>query len=686
MNPGDNHSSSADLESCENEPIRIPDAVQPYGCVLVIAPDTRTILRVSANSRNYPGLELSTPIGHSLDEILPAGIVSLVDEASQRPESHPPSRRDLDLPGRDGTEHPAMASCYRSGNHLVLEFETFSRQAETSASVFRALEQRLFELRHITGSMEILQYTVNEVSAWTGYEHVMAYRFDKDWHGEVIAEHLDGHWDSFLGHHFPASDIPAQARALYALNPMRHTPDVDYIPAPLEPETDEKLDMTWSAYRSISPIHREYMRNMGVRSSLSLSLMVDGQLWGMILCHHATPHHVSPRVRSYLQMMAQVVGDALQVALQRETEQEAEAITADIQAVLAQLDDANHSLLSSLKQRHELLDAFNADALLVRLHGQNIALGRSAPADTMHLVEQAVADEARDFPVHSDCISNRIPALSDPEHRDWLGGFLYARLARDRDDALLFLRAERARQETWAGQPEQPHSVDHDNGLPRVHPRRSFESWQKEILGCSLAWSEGHRIAAERLMSGLARHLAGEVERLLSHRANHDALTQLPNRSLLDDRLRQVFRRAERTREHLAMLFLDLDGFKPVNDYYGHEMGDRILQAVAQRFSDVVRDADTVARIGGDEFVILLEGFRDWDSARHDGAACAERLVTELEALRFEHEDIHLSCSVGIAIHPGDGDAPEALLRAADQAMYSIKRKPDQRYAFSSTV
>ena len=684
MTAREESSSNVDLSTCESDPIQIPDAVQPHGCVLVADPDTRLILRASTNIQNYPGLELSAPVGCVLDDVLPAAIVNLLADPGELEESHPPHRSDLVLRGKDGNDHPAMISCYRSGPHLVLEVETAPSESQTSASIFRSLEDCLFELHNITPSMDILQYTVNDVAARTGYEHVMAYRFDKDWNGEVIAEYKDGPQESFLGHCFPASDIPAQARALYAINPIRHTPDADYSPVPLEPVTGSTLDMTWSAYRSISPVHREYMRNMGVRSSLSLSLMIDGRLWGMILCHHSSAHHVSPMMRSYLQIMAQVVGDALRVAIQRETEQHAEAIFRQIQTVLKQLDYDNRGLLSALEQQHELIDAFDAEALLVRLHGQKIAIGRSAPSGVMSLVEQEVAEEAKEFPVYSDCIGERIPVLNDPQQRDWLGGFLYARLASGRDDALLFLREERVRNETWAGDPDNPHTVSHDAELPRIHPRRSFDAWKKEVMGCSLPWSEGHRMAAERLLSGLARHLAGEVERLLRHRANHDALTQLPNRSLLYDRLQHVFRRAKRTKEHVVVLFLDLDGFKPVNDYYGHEMGDRILQAAAQRFEDVLRDADTVSRVGGDEFVILLEGFRDMDSARQDGAACAQRLVTELEALRFEHQDIRLSCSVGIAIHPADGNAPDSLLRAADEAMYSIKGKSGRRYAFSS--
>lgn len=682
-NPRDQ--SPVDLNVCEDEPIQVPDAIQPHGCVLVADPRTREVLQVSANIGAYPGLELEDPVGRSLDEVLPAGILSELERAGELPESYPPHRLDLDLASPDGIAVPVMVSLYRSGPRLVVEIEAWPADAQSSATIFRSLEYFLYELRSIAPSMGVLQAAVDEVARHTGYGHVMAYRFDRDWNGEVIAETRQGEQRSFLGHCFPASDIPAQARALYAVNPIRHTPDVDYTPVPLEPLIDPALDMTWCACRSISPIHREYMRNMGVHSSLSLSLMVDGRLWGMILCHHASAHPVSPMLRSYLQMLAQVTGDALRVAIQREVEEDADAIYSRMNRVLDELDHEERSLLEALQQREELLDAFGADALVVRLHGQKIAIGRDAPSGIMSLVEQEVAEQAKQGPVFSDHIGERIPVLNDPTRRDWLGGFLYARLSSGRDDALLFLRAERVRSETWAGDPDEAHTVDNEGELPRIHPRRSFDAWQKEVRGRSLPWGEGHRVAADRLMSGLARHLAGEVERLLRHRANHDALTQLPNRALLDDRLGQVFRRAKRTHETVVVLFLDLDGFKPVNDQYGHEVGDRILQVVAQRFDDALRDADTVARVGGDEFVFLLEGFKDLESARDDGAACAERLVSELEAQRFEHEGIRLSCSIGIAIHPLDGGTPGSLLRAADEAMYSIKGVAGQRYAFAST-
>lgn len=679
---------NSDLSRCDGEPIHIPDAIQPHGCLLVADPDTHEILQVSANLAHFPGLEQPVALGRPLGDVLPVPMWWFLDECGECVEGGPPKRSDLALEAGDGTEVAVMVSLYRSGAALVVEVEAYPPESETSDTVFRALESFHFGFHRIASSMSVLQTAVDEVVHRTGYDHVMAYRFDDDWNGEVTAERRGEASPSFLGHCFPASDIPAQARALYAVNPVRHMPDVGYEAVPLEPAlnplTQASLDMTWCATRSISPIHREYMRNMGVESSLSLSLLIDGRLWGMILCHHSRPYRISPILRSYLRMVVQSTGHALRVALQRESEADAEAIVGQMRAVLNELEHEDRGLLSALQQRCEILQAFDAETLVVRLHGQTVTLGREVPQHVIRTIEQAVAGQAGEAPVSSSRIRERIPSLRSDTSCSWLGGFLYARLSRDRDDALLFLRGERVRDELWAGDPDGADVVVSGDGVPRIHPRRSFKAWKREVRGFSLPWSEGDHIAAERLMNGLASRLAGEVERLLRHRANHDALTQLPNRNLLDDRRDHVCRRVKRTGEHVVVLFVDLDGFKPVNDRHGHEVGDLILQRVAERFAAVLRGGDTVARVGGDEFVCLLEGFRDIASAREDGAACARRLVAELEALHFEQDGIQLSSSVGIAIHPLDGEDPESLLRAADQAMYSIKGQPDRHYVFST--
>ena len=217
------------------------------------------------------------------------------------------------------------------------------------------------------------------------------------------------------------------------LKAQGETADVGYKPVPLLPAqapNGAAVDLTWCSSRSISPVHQEYMANMGVQSSLSLPIMLDGELWCMILAHHPRPHRISPLMRSYLQMVAQVGADALRVALQREVEADVDTIMGQVSAVLNELNVDQRGLLNAVQQHHELLDAFEAETAIIRLHSQEVLLGKPCPADTLELVEAQVADEALEGPVSSDDIGARIPAFQDDARRGWLGGFLYARLRR----------------------------------------------------------------------------------------------------------------------------------------------------------------------------------------------------------------------------------------------------------------
>lgn len=157
----------------------------------------------------------------------------------------------------------------------------------------------------------------------------------------------------------------------------------------------------------------------------------------------------------------------------------------------------------------------------------------------------------------------------------------------------------------------------------------------------------------------------------LTYLAQHDSLTGLPNRHLFRDRLRQATARAKREQRRVAVMFLDLDRFKQVNDSLGHAAGDVLLRLVGERWGACLRKTDTVARVGGDEFAVIVEGFH----AREQVTIVAEKLVAALGGT-FDLDGAHASVgvSIGIALHPEDGEAEEALLQRADTAMYQAKR------------
>jgi diguanylate cyclase (GGDEF)-like protein len=187
--------------------------------------------------------------------------------------------------------------------------------------------------------------------------------------------------------------------------------------------------------------------------------------------------------------------------------------------------------------------------------------------------------------------------------------------------------------------------------------------------------------------------MASEMSRLrqhdakMAHLATHDALTGLPNRLLVDDRLERALSRARRERSGGAVLFLDLNGFKPINDQYGHDTGDAVLQQVAERLESIVRDSDTFARFGGDEFVFVITGYLSMSTARVGAEAMASKLLAALEQpFKVEQEQLYVGASIGIALYPFDSEDPEQLIKLADQAMYTVKETGGSHYHFVADV
>ena len=201
------------------------------------------------------------------------------------------------------------------------------------------------------------------------------------------------------------------------------------------------------------------------------------------------------------------------------------------------------------------------------------------------------------------------------------------------------------------------------------------------------------RDTLESMVKNRTRKLADTVKQLkaeirerekiaaeLDFLANHDALTGLPSLRLCKDRLERSLADARRKQQMSAVMFLDLDGFKDINDRHGHEFGDLVLKATADRIQDEIRETDTVARIGGDEFIIILSSLPE--------VAIAERIAASLirqiaQTLRVGPAEVQMSASVGIALYPEDGADADALMRAADAAMYRIKHEGKNNYGFS---
>jgi light-regulated signal transduction histidine kinase (bacteriophytochrome) len=310
---------SLDLTTCDQEPIHIPGAIQPHGCLLALEPGGAAVVQAAGDTSRLIGTRIDDLLGRSAVEVLgidprtaayglPSGAC---DEALHLGSITPPARHD-----------PLDLFAHEQDGRLVLELEPTPPQSPTAAQLLSMVRTASAALATARDLPQLGAAAARVVRTLTGFDRVMVYRFRDDGLGEVVAEDKAPGLPPYLGHRYPAADIPRQARALYLRNLVRLIPDVSYVPAPLVPAlcptTGRPLDMSGCALRSVSPVHVQYLKNMGVAASMSVSIVRDGALWGLIACHHGTPRGVPYALREACKHVGQIL--AQQVAAREEAE------------------------------------------------------------------------------------------------------------------------------------------------------------------------------------------------------------------------------------------------------------------------------------------------------------------------------------------------------------------------------
>ncbi|KAA2236108.1 bifunctional diguanylate cyclase/phosphodiesterase [Salinarimonas soli] len=666
--PRPRDATDADLATCANEPIHIPGAIQPHGALVAADAETLRVTHVSANLGRATGVSGRAGLGRPLAELLGADAVTAILAALSGERYSPGNVLTLDLPFPRDPRRNVMA--HRSGGRIVVEIEPASPEANFEVALARA--QAVVGGLRRTGSLgELCDRAAREIRALTGYDRVMVYRFNPEGHGQVVAEDRQADLESFLDLRYPATDIPAQARRLYLLQRVRTIGRVDYEPVPVLADAAlgdaAPLDMSYCALRSVSPVHLEYLANMGVGATFAISIVQDETLWGMVVCHHGAPRTPSADMRALCDLIGQLLGllvgeaeerEDLRVRMQRqETLSELASALEGARGVADGLAGAGHALL-------RLVDATGA---FVRLGGRIRAIGATPPESAAERIFQAVLGPVGDDAAAIEALGERSPDLAG--FRAEASGVLALPVANNPGDGVVWFRPEVARTVTWGGDPGRKAEIDPGTG--RLSPRKSFAAWTETVRGRSLPWSSGDRRAAADLRRLVTRALLRQAEAELMRVANIDPLTGLPNRRLFEQQIARW--RSGTPPAPAALLFFDLDRFKTVNDSLGHAAGDELLVQIAGRLGSLVGPADLAARIGGDEFVVFCEG-ADVAAA----TALAERIIASFdEPLAAAGRPHRAAVSVGIACASASGAAD--LLRDADAAMYAAKRAGGNR-------
>jgi chemotaxis family two-component system sensor kinase Cph1 len=471
-------SLTLDLDACAAEPIRIPGGVQPHGALAVVDLASGDIRQASANLGAFLKLAASPS---RLADIDPTGELA-ADLQSWLESDEPQFLRTISLAGG-----PQQVAAHRSEQGAIVEFEA------PPASEGETLEALYPRLRRFVGATEeardlraITDAAVREVRALTGFNRVMLYSFDAEGVGTVLAEDGDSLLPSYLDLRFPASDIPAQARELYRLNRLRLIPDANYMSSPIEPvlsPVDGKpLDLSGAALRSVSPIHLQYMRNMGTLSSMSISILVDGALWGLISGHSAQPHLVNPQVRTACDFLGQIV--SLQIASRVRAQLAADHVAAKRleTALLSRLAPLQDFQVGLVDNPALWLDLVKAQGAAIVSGGSVSAVGQTPSIPEIQLLASWLKTRGG-ATFATDSLANTWP-LAEQFAPD-ASGVLAISISQLHADYILWFRPEVIRTVTWSGDPTKSAS---ETGA--LHPRKSFEAWKEQVRLRSLPWTD----------------------------------------------------------------------------------------------------------------------------------------------------------------------------------------------------
>ncbi|OAI01161.1 EAL domain-containing protein [Methylomonas methanica] len=799
------------LEKCASEPIHQIGQIQPHGALLVLSAEhPYTVLQASANFSEFFTELTGNVCGKPLQALVGDKIAEQIQQMFQVAQSKNTAAGKLSIPQRHASLD-LQAHVYLSDGLYVLELVP-DHDADQEGRLSELLMQMQESLLQYDANSDFSHYFDDVavlVRRMSGYDSVMIYRFDSNWNGQVISQNSVDHAPSYLGLHFPASDIPAQARRLYTCNLVRLVADIDAEPVAIlpgvNPVTEKPLDMTYSALRCLSPIHIQYLRNIGVQGSMVVSLLQNGRLWGLIACHHFTAKRVSIAQREAVTFISRMVSSKLS-SIEALEQYNCVASANHVIGELLNYIFIDHEQAVLKRLLPQLMSLLDATGIVAVVEGKRHVYGEVLKAVDLRALLLWLGKQASGQIFSSDHLS--IDFAPAEKYQDVAAGILTTPLPGDMRNYIVWLRQEKPRTVKWAGRAEKG-LVRDKSGNYQLTPRKSFEMWTELWHGRSEPWSNVQidiaRMLAMTLPEGLAQkcrleqalrqqqlldaelriaatafesqegivvldenrlilrvnqaftritgylseevvgknprvleldlqgvayyaemwervenlgvwegeicskrkdgtvfpiHLAistvkdqegcvknyvatfvditsikaaaEEIERL----AFYDPLTGLPNRRLLQDRLKRALIASARSGREGAILFIDLDNFKTLNDTLGHDMGDLLLQLVAQRLVACVREGDTVSRLGGDEFVVMLTDLSDevLDAGAQTEIVANKILSALTQTYRLADHEYRNSPSIGAVLFTDHETDIESLLKQADIAMYQAKK------------
>jgi chemotaxis family two-component system sensor kinase Cph1 len=506
---------NVDLSSCDRELIQYPAAIQPHGLMLTVDERSNLILQATENCASLLGRNHDEVIGKEADSVFGQVGRYLLGKLDRMSLDNGPVHvagdffigRDLDF----------NLFAHSSGGLIILELEVASSISQNRAvNLYAELRSDIASLQATTNLRDFLHLAVHKIRSFTGYDRVMAYRFDEDGSGHVVAESKWDELESYLDLHYPASDIPTPARRLFAMSWLRHLPDVNYRPVPLlpatNPQTGDPVDMSFAMLRSVSVMYTDYLKNMGVKSTMVMPLMKEGKLWGLVSAmHHSGPRHIPYEVRVAAEFLSHTLSLLMSAKADAEVYERRIAMAAKTETLIVALNNEPNfrSVLTAPNILPEVLEQVEATGAAV-VTGSYVSVIGNTPT------EMEIGALAQWIGTRSDTLiaTDRLSSLFPPAkaYAGVASGLLGIRISSIGSDFIFWFRQEQIAVVSWAGDPRKPVEVNEVDGEMRLRPRGSFELWKESVRERATPWHDNEIASVLKL-----RHAIGEV---LLRRAN----------------------------------------------------------------------------------------------------------------------------------------------------------------------
>jgi two-component system, chemotaxis family, sensor kinase Cph1 len=496
------------LTNCDQEPIHIPGSIQQHGFLLGLKIEDLAIDYCSGNAFAFTGMRYEELLGKNVYLLFGEEQTDLLKKYISSPGHSSIAPMEVVLAGK-------MYNCTveLNGSIYILELEPAATENIDIADIYQQTKQFTDYMQKAATLQSLCQLVANETRAIIGFDRVMIYRFDKDYNGEVFAESKAPHVEPFFGLHYPHTDIPAQARDLFIKNFIRLIVDVNYAPVPIYTIDDgpqKNLDLTLSSLRSVSPIHIQYLKNMGVGATLTISLMHENRLWGLIACHHYSPKYIPIGTRIAAKLQGDFLTSQISVRQLAEEYEIAKKISKSLDMLLSQIFSTDSAALSEVVQKKEFLALANATGLIMVIDNEVYSQGIVPHADEIKNLVKWLFTHSPSTGFSTSNLSLLYAGAGALCNS--VSGVIFHELGPG--NCIVWCRPEALQEVNWAGNPDKAVMKD-ENGLT---PRQSFELW-KEVKKCeSNPWQNPELAAAANLANALQQHVNMLLQKQNAHK------------------------------------------------------------------------------------------------------------------------------------------------------------------------